>query len=71
VPEKYKGYTDPDLHLNAFCSYMGLHAASDATKCKLFPTTLEGYSLRWFFFHPKKSIQIFQDLINKFMNDFA
>ncbi|CAL9002354.1 unnamed protein product, partial [Prunus brigantina] len=44
----YEGLTDPYDHLDNFRYAMEGRGANEATKCRLFPTTLKGAALNWF-----------------------
>ncbi|XP_072076599.1 uncharacterized protein [Arachis hypogaea] len=44
----YDGTSDPRHHLSNFRSQMYLADASDATRCKAFPTTLTKVVMKWF-----------------------
>ena len=40
--DKYDGSTDPDEHVNAYLTQVGLHTAEDALWCRIFPPHLRG-----------------------------
>ncbi|CAB4286645.1 unnamed protein product [Prunus armeniaca] len=44
----YDGMTDPYDHLDNFRYAMEGRRANEVTKCRLFPTTLEGQATSWF-----------------------
>ncbi|KAL4276104.1 hypothetical protein AHAS_Ahas20G0173800 [Arachis hypogaea] len=44
----YDRTSDPGHHLSNFKSQMYLVDASDATRCKAFPTTLTKATMKWF-----------------------
>ena len=67
----YDGTTDPNHHLSNFRSRMYLTDASDAVRCKAFPTTLTKTAIRWFDNLPPKSISNFDDLAKKFLARFS
>ncbi|KAL4276738.1 hypothetical protein AHAS_Ahas20G0237200 [Arachis hypogaea] len=67
----YDGTTDPNHHLSNFRSRMYLTDASDAVRCKAFPTTLTNTAIRWFDNLPPKSISSFDDLAKKFLVRFS
>ncbi|QHO50038.1 Putative gag protein [Arachis hypogaea] len=58
----YDSTSDPNHHLSNFKSRMYLTDASDAVRCKAFPTTLTKTAIRWFDSLPPKSISGFDDL---------
>ncbi|XP_057725405.1 uncharacterized protein LOC130941056 [Arachis stenosperma] len=67
----YDGTTDPKHHLSNFKSRMYLADASDATRCKAFPTTLSKAAMKWFDSLPPRSITSFEDLSRKFLMRFS
>ena len=67
----YDGTTDPKHHLSNFKSRMYLADASDATRCKAFPTTLSKAAMKWFDSLPLRSITSFEDLSRKFLMRFS
>ncbi|XP_072073923.1 uncharacterized protein [Arachis hypogaea] len=67
----YDGTTDPKHHLSNFKSQMYLADASDATRCKAFPTTLTKATMKWFDNLPPRSVNSFEDLSQKFLMRFS
>ncbi|XP_016185898.1 uncharacterized protein LOC107627579 [Arachis ipaensis] len=67
----YDGTTDPKHHLSNFKSRMYLADASDATRCKAFPTTLTKAAMKWFDGLPPRSVTSFDDLSHKFLMRFS
>ncbi|XP_015963927.1 uncharacterized protein LOC107487744 [Arachis duranensis] len=67
----YDGTTDPKHHLSNFKSWMYLADASDATRCKAFPTTLTKAAMKWFDSLPPRSVTSFDDLLQKFLMRFS
>ncbi|XLU64933.1 hypothetical protein S245_024142, partial [Arachis hypogaea] len=67
----YDGTTDPSHHLSNFRSRMYLVDASDAIRCKAFPTTLTKSAMKWFDNLPPRSITSFEDLTKKFLTRFS
>ncbi|XP_015962029.1 uncharacterized protein LOC107486000 [Arachis duranensis] len=67
----YDGTTDPKHHLSNFKSRMYLADASDATRCKAFPTTLLKAAMKWFDSLPPRSVTSFEDLLRKFLMRFS
>ncbi|XP_057746912.1 uncharacterized protein LOC130966160 [Arachis stenosperma] len=63
----YDGTSDPSHHLNNFRSQMYLTDASDAIRCKAFPTTLTKIVIKWFDSLPPRSLTSFDDLARKFL----
>ena len=57
--DKYDGTTDPDEHVNAYLTQVGLHTAEDTLWCRIFPTSLKGAALSWFTRVPAQSIDCF------------
>ena len=64
--DKYDGTTDPDEHVNAYLTQVGLHTTEDALWCQIFPTSLKGAALSWFTQLPSQSIDCFDTLATKF-----
>ncbi|XP_052111667.1 uncharacterized protein LOC127743051 [Arachis duranensis] len=67
----YDGTSDPSHHLINFRSRMYLTNASEAVRCKAFPTTLTKTSIKWFDSLPPRSIASFDDLAKKFLARFS
>ncbi|XP_015964659.1 uncharacterized protein LOC107488424 [Arachis duranensis] len=67
----YDGTTDPKHHLSNFKSRMYLADASDATRCKAFPTTLTKAAMKWFDSLPPRSVTSFEDFSRKFLMRFS
>jgi len=69
--DKYDGTTDPDEHVNAYLTQVGLHTTEDALRCRIFPTSLKGAALSWFTRLPAQSIDCFDTLATKFGAQFT
>ena len=69
--DKYDGTTDPDEHVNAYLTQVGLHTTKDALWCQIFPTSLKGAALSWFTRLPAQSIDSFDTLATKFRAQFT
>ena len=54
--EKYNGMIDPTDHITCFESTLDLYDATDDTKCRMFPNTLQGMARSWYDFFPAQSI---------------
>ncbi|XP_057425878.1 uncharacterized protein LOC130719262 [Lotus japonicus] len=67
VLESYSGRTDPKDHLLYFNTKMVISAASDAVKCKMFPSTFKSTTMAWFTTLPRGSITNFRDFSSKFL----
>ncbi|XP_072094111.1 uncharacterized protein [Arachis hypogaea] len=67
----YDRTTDPKHHLSNFKSRMYLTDASDATRCKAFPTTLTKAAMKWFDGLSPRSVTSFDDLSCKFLMWFS
>ncbi|XP_057740266.1 uncharacterized protein LOC130957428 [Arachis stenosperma] len=67
----YDGTFNPSHHLSNFRSQMYLTDASNATRCKAFPTTLTKSAIKWFDILPSKSITSFDDLVKNFLARFS
>ncbi|XP_016192854.1 uncharacterized protein LOC107633769 [Arachis ipaensis] len=79
VPKNFKS-PDMDLYdrtidlkhyLSNFKYQMYLADASDATRCKAFPTTLTKAAMKWFNSLPPRSVTSFDDLSRKFLMQFS
>ena len=62
----YNGKTDPVEHVSHYIHMMSLHNHNDALMCRVFPSSLEPITLRWFNELRKGSIQGFAKLIQEF-----
>ncbi|XP_015947221.1 uncharacterized protein LOC107472184 [Arachis duranensis] len=67
----YDRASDPRHHLSNFKSRMYLIDASNATRCKAFPTTLTKTAIKSFDSLPPRSITSFEDLAKKFLARFS
>ncbi|XP_057458501.1 uncharacterized protein LOC130749195 [Lotus japonicus] len=65
------GRTDPKDHLLYFNTKMVISAASDAVKCRMFPSTFKGTAMAWFTTLPRGSITNFHDFSSKFLVQFS
>ncbi|RYR59585.1 hypothetical protein Ahy_A05g025485 [Arachis hypogaea] len=68
---KYDGTKDPQEHLTAFEARMNLEGAADAVRCRAFPVTLAGPTIKWFNALPNGSIANFHDIARKFIAQFT
>ncbi|XP_057418566.1 uncharacterized protein LOC130712766 [Lotus japonicus] len=50
---------------------MAISAASDAVKCRMFPSTFKGTAMAWFTTLPRGSIAKFRDFSSKFLIQFS
>ncbi|CAL9018681.1 unnamed protein product, partial [Prunus brigantina] len=64
----YEGLTDPYDHLDNFRYAMEGRGANEATKCRLFPTTLKGAALNWFKRLSPESVGSFSELRRAFLD---
>ncbi|XP_057739805.1 uncharacterized protein LOC130956867 [Arachis stenosperma] len=67
----YGRTSDPSHYLSNFRIRIYLTDASDAVRCKAFPTTLTKTTIKWFDSLPPKSIASFDDLAKKFLARFS
>ncbi|KAK8940806.1 hypothetical protein KSP39_PZI010808 [Platanthera zijinensis] len=67
----YSGETDPVSHLQAFKGAVALRSLSDALKCKLLVTTLDGQAREWFYELPPGTISSFAELRSELLLRFA
>ncbi|XP_015955427.1 uncharacterized protein LOC107479844 [Arachis duranensis] len=71
TPNKNTDATSKNTHyLRNFRSRMYLTDASEAIRCKAFPTTLTKRAIKWFDSLPLRSITSFDDLAKKFLARF-
>ncbi|CAA0833721.1 Unknown protein, partial [Striga hermonthica] len=52
----YDGTSDSDAHLGHYTSWMDLHGASDALRCRMFSLTLGPRAQKWYYTLPPHSI---------------
>ncbi|XP_057444607.1 uncharacterized protein LOC130736846 [Lotus japonicus] len=71
VLESYSGKTDPKDHLLCFNMKMVISAASDAVKCRMFPSTFKGTTMEWFITLPRGFITNFREFSSKFLVQFS
>ncbi|GKV14106.1 hypothetical protein SLEP1_g25023 [Rubroshorea leprosula] len=69
--ETYDGTKDLDDHLHAFFSIMQAQNASDALMCKMFPSTLRGNALTWYYTLRPNSINAYAELATSFATKFS
>ncbi|KAK8956542.1 hypothetical protein KSP39_PZI001118 [Platanthera zijinensis] len=67
----FSGETDPISHLQAFEGAVALRSLSDALKCKLLVTTLDGQAREWFYELPPGTISSFAELRSELLLRFA
>ncbi|XP_025670172.1 uncharacterized protein [Arachis hypogaea] len=63
----YDGTNDPQEHLTAFEARMNLEGVNDAERCRDFPVTLVGPTIRWFNALLQGSITTFSDITRSFL----
>ncbi|CAL9025319.1 unnamed protein product [Prunus brigantina] len=63
----YDGMTEPYDHLDNFSYAMKGRGANEATKCRMFPTTLKGPTTSWFKRLARESISSFAELRKVFL----
>ncbi|KAL0289947.1 UNVERIFIED_CONTAM: hypothetical protein Scaly_2687700 [Sesamum calycinum] len=68
---EYNGVGDPQDHLDQFLVKADLLDISDATYCKLFRSTLSGKALAWFNQLPPRTVEVFEQLSQRFLHHFA
>lgn len=71
ILDSYSGDTDPKDHLLYFNMKMMISAASDAVKCRMFPSTLKSTAMAWFTTLPLGSISNFREFLSKFLVQFS
>ncbi|XP_057720268.1 uncharacterized protein LOC130934748 [Arachis stenosperma] len=68
---RYDGTQDPLEHLTAFEARMNLEGVGDEVRCRAFPVTLAGPTIRWFNGLPQGSIHGFLDISRAFLAQFT
>ncbi|KAL0401791.1 UNVERIFIED_CONTAM: hypothetical protein Slati_4209000 [Sesamum latifolium] len=68
---EYNRVGDPQDHLDRFLARADLLDISDAAYCKLFRTTLSGKTTTWFNQLPPGTVEIFEQLSQRFLHHFA
>ncbi|XP_072062144.1 uncharacterized protein [Arachis hypogaea] len=68
---RYDGTKDPQEHITAFEARMNLEGVGDAVRCRAFPVTLAGLTIRWFNALPHGSITAFTDISQSFLARFT
>ncbi|CAA0813285.1 Unknown protein, partial [Striga hermonthica] len=66
----YDGTSDPDSHLGHYTSWMDLHGASDALRCRMFSLTLGPRAQKWYHSLPPHLIWKWQQLRSAFRSHF-
>ncbi|CAA0820110.1 Unknown protein, partial [Striga hermonthica] len=66
----YYGTSDPDVHLGHYTSWMDLHGASDALRCRMFSLTLGPRAQKWYYTLLPHSIWKWQQLRAAFRSHF-
>ncbi|CAA0828999.1 Unknown protein, partial [Striga hermonthica] len=66
----YDGTSDPYAHLGHYTSWMDLHGASDALRCRMFSLTLGPRAQKWYYTLPPHSIWKWQQLRAAFRSHF-
>jgi len=68
--DPYDGTSDPDAHVKAYMTQANLFSGDLRVHCRLFPTTLKGIALEWYYYLPQNSINSFRTLCSKFIARF-
>ena len=66
----YDGSSDPYDHILHFNQAMILNAGNDRLLCKVFPASLKGPALAWFYKLPRRSINTFNELWAAFVSQY-
>ncbi|GER28787.1 gag-pol polyprotein [Striga asiatica] len=66
----YYGTADPDAHFGHYTSWMDLHGADDALRCRMFSLTLGPKAQKWYYSLPAESIQYWHQLRSAFKSHF-
>jgi len=54
--DTYDGTLDPDVHVKSYMTQANLFSTDGQVHCRLFPTTLKGPALDWYYFPPASSV---------------
>ncbi|CAA0825712.1 Unknown protein, partial [Striga hermonthica] len=66
----YDGNSDPDSHIGLYTSWMDLHGATDALRCRMFSLTLGPKEQRWYHYLYPHSICTWGQLRSAFRSHF-
>ncbi|CAA0831241.1 Unknown protein, partial [Striga hermonthica] len=66
----YDGTSDPDAHLGQYTSWMELHGATDALRCRMLSLTLGPKAQKWYYSLPAQSIRRWVQLRSAFRSHF-
>ncbi|CAA0839572.1 Unknown protein, partial [Striga hermonthica] len=66
----YDGTSDPDAHLGHYTSWMDLHGATDALRCRMFSLTLGPRAQKWYYSLPAQFIRRWVQLRSVFRSHF-
>ena len=66
----YNGRTDPVKHISHFNRRMAVHSKNETLMCKVFPSSLEPMTMRWFNGLGAGSIDSFKELTRAFGSRF-
>ncbi|KAH9303449.1 hypothetical protein KI387_015032, partial [Taxus chinensis] len=67
---KYKGEGDPNAHIKAYATAIRELLPWDGVVAKIFPKTLEGIALDWYYRIPEASIHSYKQLVSEFIKAF-
>ncbi|KAH9292846.1 hypothetical protein KI387_041966 [Taxus chinensis] len=67
---KFKGEGDPNAHIKAYATAIRELLPWDVVVAKIFPNTLKGITLDWYYHIPEASIHSFKQLVSKFIKAF-
>ena len=63
----YDGFSDPFDHIMHYRQLMTLDIGNDALLCKVFPVSLQGQALLWFYCLPMNFVDNLWDLSKAFV----
>ncbi|XP_028112451.1 uncharacterized protein LOC114310608 [Camellia sinensis] len=66
----YDGKSDPLTHISHYRQMMSLWSQDEALMCKIFPSSLEKFRIRWFNHLPARSIYCWKQLSEEFLARF-
>jgi len=69
--ERYDGSSDLTTHNKAYLTQVNLFSIDFCLHCQLFPNTLKGIALKWYYLLPPLSIESFKTFYNMFKTRFV
>jgi len=69
--DTYDGTSYPDVHVKSYMTQANLFSTDGRVHCRLFPTTLKGLTLNWYYYLPANFVKSFKMLYSRFTPRFA